>query len=230
MVTTGRYRNELKYSIDYSDYLALRQRLRPIMKPDAHVRADGRYTIRSIYFDNFSDKALREKLNGVAKREKFRIRYYNDDLSYITLEKKMKYNDLCLKQDALMTESACRMLLEGQLDWMLSDPSPLIQELYVKMKGSQLRPRVLVSYTREPYIYAPGNVRVTFDSNIRTTLWHNRFLEPQVRDICATDTPGQLILEVKYDDFLPDIILDLIQSDRVRQQAFSKYCACRRFG
>lgn len=142
----------------------------------------------------------------------------------------MKYNDLCLKQDALMTESACRMLLEGQLDWMLSDPSPLIQELYVKMKGSQLRPRVLVSYTREPYIYAPGNVRVTFDSNIRTTLWHNRFLEPQVRDICATDTPGQLILEVKYDDFLPDIILDLIQSDRVRQQAFSKYCACRRFG
>ena len=74
MVTTGRYRNELKYSIDYSDYLALRQRLRPIMKPDAHVRADGRYTIRSIYFDNFSDKALREKLNGVAKRETFRIR------------------------------------------------------------------------------------------------------------------------------------------------------------
>lgn len=230
MVANGRYRNELKYAIDYADYLALRQRLRPIMKTDRHVREDGRYTIRSIYFDNFSDKALREKVDGAAKREKFRIRYYNDDFSYITLEKKMKYNNLCLKLDAPITETECRMLLGGELDWMLVHPLPLVQELYAKMKGSLLRPRVLVSYTREPYIYAPGNVRVTFDSDIRTTLWHKDFLEPQVRDISAADTPGQMILEVKYDDFLPEIMQDMIQTDRVRQQAFSKYCACRRFG
>lgn len=230
MVENARYRNELKYTIDYADYLALRQRLRPIMSRDTHVRADGCYTIRSIYFDNFSDKVLREKVNGVSKREKFRIRYYNDDLSYITLEKKMKYNNLCLKLDAPITENQCRLLLNGDLDWMLSHKEPLVQELYTKMMCSQLRPRVLVSYTREPYIYAPGNVRVTFDSNIRTTLWHKEFLEPQVRDISATETPGQLILEVKYDDFLPEIIQDMVQTDRIRQQAFSKYCACRRFG
>lgn len=230
MIANGRYRNELKYSIDYADYLALRQRLRPIMKPDVHVRSDGRYTIRSIYFDNYSDKALQEKLDGVAKREKFRIRYYNDDFSYITLEKKMKYNNLCLKLDAPLTEAECRMLLDGKLDWMLTHSSKLVQELYVKMKSAQLRPRVLVSYTREPYIFAPGNVRVTFDSNIRTTLWHKDYLEPEVRDISATDKPNQMILEVKYDDFLPEIIKDLIQTDRVRQQALSKYCACRRFG
>lgn len=230
MIMNGRYRNELKYSIDYADYLALRHRIRPIMKTDAHAGADGRYTIRSIYFDNISDKVLREKVDGVAKREKFRIRYYNDDFSYITLEKKMKYNNLCLKLDAPVTEAECRRLLDGELDWMLAHPSPLVQQLYVKMKGSQLRPRVLVSYTREPYIYGPGNVRVTFDSDIRTTLWHKEFLEPQVRDISATDTPGQMILEVKYDDFLPEIVQDMIQTDRVRQQAFSKYCACRRFG
>ncbi len=230
MVMNGRYRNERKYAIDYADYLALRQRLRPIMKTDSHVRDDGRYTIRSIYFDNYSDKALREKVDGVAKREKFRIRYYNDDFSYITLEKKMKDNNLCLKLDAPVTEIECRMLLDGKLDWMLSHPSPLIQELYAKMKGSQLRPRVLVSYIREPYIYAPGNVRVTFDFDIRTTLWHKEFLEPHVWDIRATDTPGQMIMEVKYDDFLPEIIQDLIQTGRVRQQAFSKYCASRRFG
>lgn len=230
MAANGRYRNEYKYSVDYADYLALRQRLRPIMRIDPHAGPDGRYTIRSVYFDNYSDKALREKIDGSAKREKFRIRYYNDDFSYIALEKKMKYNDLCLKLDAQITESECRLLLDGKLDWMLSHPAPLVGELYVKMKGSQLRPRVLVSYTREAYIYSPGNVRVTFDSDIRTTLWHQEFLEKQVKDISAAETPGQIILEVKYDDFLPEIIQDIIQTERVRQQAFSKYCACRRFG
>ena len=131
---------------------------------------DSRYTVRSIYFDNIRDKALREKVDGTAKREKFRIRYYNDDFSYIVLEKKIKHNDLCLKLNTPITETECQMLLDGKLDWMLSHRSSLVQELYVKMKGSQLRPRLLVSYTREPYIVAPGNVRITFDSNIRTKM------------------------------------------------------------
>ncbi|NLV75342.1 MAG: polyphosphate polymerase domain-containing protein [Chloroflexi bacterium] len=230
MVTNRQYRTELKYSIDYADYLALRQRLCPIMKRDAHVRDDGHYIIRSIYFDNFNDKAIREKVDGVARREKFRIRYYNDDYSYIKLEKKVKLNNLCVKLGAPLTENEYRMLLGGKLDWMLSHPAPLVREFYIKIKGLQLRPRVRVSYTREPFIYAPGNVRVTFDSDIRTTLWHKEFLEPHVSDISATGTLGQMILEVKYDGFLPEIIQDLLQTERVRQQAFSKYRACRRFG
>ncbi len=93
-----------------------------------------------------------------------------------------------------------------------------------------LRPRVLVSYVREPYIYAPGNVRVTFDSSIRTSLYHRTFLEEQVADVSATDYPQDMILEVKFDAFLPGIIEDIIQIGAVRQQAFSKYAACRRFG
>lgn len=230
MIADGRYRNELKYSVSYADYLALRQRLLPIMKTDGHTLADGRYTVRSIYFDNLNDKVLREKTDGVSKREKFRIRYYNDDFSFITLEKKMKYNNLCMKLDARLTEEECRMILDGRLDFMLTHSEPLVRELYTKMKYSGLRPRVLVSYTREPYIFAAGNVRVTFDFDIRTTLWHNVFLEQQVHDIGAADAPGQIILEIKYDDYLPDIIRDLVQSESERQQAFSKYCVARRFG
>ena len=93
-----------------------------------------------------------------------------------------------------------------------------------------LRPRVLVSYVREPYVFPAGNVRVTFDSRIRTTLFHREFLTEQVSDISATDAPGDMILEVKYDAFLPELIQDLIQVPGIRQQAFSKYGACRRFG
>ena len=93
------YRHELKYSIPYADYVAMRGRLQKVMRTDPHAMADGRYLSRSIYFDNSEDKALREKIDGIGKREKFRIRYYNDDFSFIALEKKMKINDLCLKYE-----------------------------------------------------------------------------------------------------------------------------------
>lgn len=224
------FRHELKYQIGYHQYLEMRGRLKAIMAADSHGGMDGRYLIRSIYFDNYQDKALREKIDGISMREKFRIRYYNDDFSYITLEKKVKDNSLCMKLDAGITKTECRQLLDGKLNWMRGHPSPLVQELYGKMHYQMLRPRVLVSYVREPYVYKAGNVRVTFDSHIRTTLYHRGFLEKGVTDIGVFDQPGEMILEVKYDAFLPEVIRSAIQMENVRQQAFSKYQACRRFG
>lgn len=223
------YRHELKYAIDMGTYLALRARLRPVMKPDSHALEDGSYTIHSIYFDNADDKALREKLSGTPQREKWRIRWYNDDLSFIRLEKKLKRDTLCRKLSAPLTEAECRALAGGKTDWMAEHPAPLVRELYGKCRAQQLRPRVLVSYLREPYVYAPGNVRVTFDSRIRTSLYHRDLLDG-TEGICAGDAPGHYILEVKYDAFLPDIIRLLLQCGTARQQAFSKYGACRRFG
>ena len=113
---------------------------------------------------------------------------------------------------------------------MKEHPQELVKELYAKMHYQRLKPRVLVSYVREPYIYPAGNVRVTFDSQIRTSLFHREFLTERVVDISATDTPQDMLLEVKYDAFLPEIIQDMIQVPSIRQQAFSKYGACRRFG
>ena len=224
------YRHELKYEIPYGEYVAMQKRLRLIMKPDPHAGEDGRYRIRSIYFDNSDDKALREKIDGIAKREKFRIRYYNDDFSFITLEKKMKVNDLCLKYDARITEEECRKILDGNISWMRFSENDLIKEFYAKMKFQRLKPRVLVSYTREPFIFQAGNVRVTFDSEIRTSLYSQEFLEKEVKDISATDTPEYMLLEIKYDRYLPDIIRNIVQIRGARQQAFSKYGTCRRYG
>jgi hypothetical protein len=230
MESQARYRHELKYYINYADYLAIRMRLKAVMHSDQHVRPDGKYLIRSIYFDNYRDKTLKEKVSGVSKREKFRIRYYNDDLSFITLEKKMKVDSLCMKFDTPMTEKECRSLIAGDTSWMMKRDDPLIQEFYAKIKIDLLRPRVLVSYVREPYIYGPGNVRVTFDSEIRSSLYSNNFLDSPDTDIEVTDEPAHFIFEVKYDDYIPDIIADMIQTDSNRVTAFSKYGACRRFG
>ncbi|MBR6403092.1 MAG: polyphosphate polymerase domain-containing protein [Eubacterium sp.] len=225
-----RYRHELKYSVSFTDYMAMRGRLRKIMTIDPHASEDGVYRIRSIYFDNSDDKALKEKIDGIGKREKFRIRYYNDDFSYISLEKKMKIGNLCLKYSAVITEDECRRILSGDLGWMKEHPSELVRELYAKMNYQRLRPRVLVSYCREPYIYKAGNVRVTFDTEIRTSLYHQEFLTKEVSDISATDSPKDILLEVKYDAFMPEIIQDIIQVNGIRQQAFSKYGSCRRYG
>ena len=224
------YRHELKYDISYADYVTMRRRLQPVMSRDPHADADGLYRIRSIYFDNSDDKALREKIDGIARREKFRIRYYNDDFSFITLEKKMKINDLCLKYDAVITRDELRKILAGDIAFMKEHREGLVKEIYAKMRFQRLRPRVLVSYVREPYIYRAGNVRVTFDSQIRTSLWSRDFFSGNVTDISAAESPGQRLLEVKYDAFLPEIIQHLIQVPELRQEAFSKYGASRRFG
>lgn len=230
MKLEGKFRHEKKYPITQADYLALRQRLRPVMKLDEHVGGDGRYFVQSVYFDNYRDKALREKLDGVQRREKFRIRYYNGDLSNIVLEKKIKHNDLCMKLDAPITCGEFQRMISAPGPWMLEHPQPLVRELYCKMQLQQLRPRVLVSYTREPYVYPAGNVRVTFDSDIRSSLFHPITGGENVPDIQATEEPGQQILEIKYDAFLPEHLSYLLQMNGARQTAFSKYGACRRFG
>ncbi len=224
------FRHELKYEINYENYLILRQRLRYVMKPDVHTGSDGCYRIYSIYFDNMNDKALREKINGVPGREKFRIRYYNNDFSYIMLEKKRKDNYLCRKYAAALTEAECRDILSQNTKWMLRHKEPLIRELYAKMQYQRLRPRIMVSYFREPYIFKAGNVRITFDSDIRTSLYQFPCLGMGAHSILAADTPQTIILEVKYDDFRPEIISTLLQMNGIYRQAFSKYGISRRFG
>ena len=221
------FRHEIKHEITYADMLALRQRLRAIMKSDKNA-VDGKYEIRSLYFDNLYDKALLEKINGENIREKFRIRYYNDDLSFIRLEKKSKVSGLGNKQSATLTAEQAQAIVDGNYDWMIGQEQPLIQELYIKMKSQGLRPKTIVDYTREPFIFGPGNVRVTLDNDIRTGMQCIDFLNRNCITVPATDL--RCILEVKWDAYLPDIIRDATQLSGRHSQAFSKYAACRLYG
>ena len=221
------YRQEWKHEISYEDMLILRRRLSAVMKRDSHTIGDT-YLIRSLYFDNAEDKVLREKLDGVNHREKFRIRYYNHDSSVIHLEKKSKVNGLCLKESTAMSKEQAELIVSGKYDWMAASGIPLIEELYRQMMWQGLRPRTIVDYTREPFICAPGNVRVTIDYDIRTGLRCTDFLNADCITIPAGD--AGIILEVKWDGYLPDIIRDIVQLPNCRSGAFSKYAACRIYG
>ena len=221
------FRHEWKHEISYSDMIVLRQRLKAVLKPDENA-VDGKYFIRSLYFDNISDKALREKIDGVNCREKFRIRYYNNDTSLIHLEKKSKINGLGSKQSANLSAEEAQKIVDGDFDWMLDCDRPLVQELYSKMMSQGLRPKTIVDYTREPFIFSAGNVRVTIDYNIRTGLYCTDFLNPDCITIPAGNAP--IILEVKWDEFLPSVIRDIVQLESRHTAAFSKYAACRIYG
>lgn len=221
------YRHEWKHEINLSDRLVIRQRLRAAAQPDPHAR-DGRYRIRSLYFDTPSDKALREKIDGVDRREKFRLRIYNGDASLIHLEKKSKRNGLCAKETVSLTAAEVQAILNGDLSWMPASGRPLVIELYSKMTSQLLRPKTIVDYTREPFVYPPGNVRITLDYDIRTGLGSTDFLNPECLTIPAGDAPA--ILEVKWDSYLPEVIRAAVQLPGRRASAFSKYAACRNYG
>ncbi len=218
------YRHELKYEISFSDLLSIRARLKAVAESDPHA-SDGRYRIRSLYFDDPNDKALMEKIDGVNMREKFRMRCYNGDTSLIRLEKKSKVNGLGTKYSAPVTAEEAQAMIDGDTDWMMDSGRPLVQELFCKMRYQGLAPKTIVDYVREPYIYRPGNVRVTFDYDLRTGLSCTDFLDPDCVTVPAGDAP--ILLEVKWDAYLPSIIKDCVQTPGRRAGAFSKYARCR---
>lgn len=222
------YRHEWKYEISRMDRFCIRQRLQAVAEPDPHALG-GKYQIRSLYFDDAFDRALREKIDGVNMREKFRIRYYNGDpAALIHLEKKSKLNGLGTKFSAALSMEETEKIMKGDILWMKASPQPLVQEFYCKLVYQGLKPRTVVEYTREPYIYRPGNVRVTFDFDLRTCIHPDGFLDPDAVTVPAGDAP--LLMEVKWDEYLPEIIRDAVRTPGRRVGAFSKYAQCRIYG
>ncbi len=221
------FRHEWKHEINASDFITISQRLKAAAKPDVHGE-DGAYRVRSLYFDTPGDKALREKVDGVNRREKFRLRYYGNDISYIRLEKKSKWNGLCSKELMRVSKEDVERLLKGEYQWMKEGEKPLAAELYSKMMSQGLRPKTIVEYDRKAYTYGPGNVRVTLDYHIRTGMLRTDFLN-QHSVLIPVKNPA-VILEVKWDAFLPEIIRDAVQLKGRSSCAFSKYAASRVYG
>lgn len=219
------FRHEWKHMLNKGEMQAVRSRLGAVMCPDPHAGPSGQYMVRSLYFDTPGCRALREKLDGLDRREKFRIRLYNGDTDLLRLEKKSKVHGLCSKESAVLAPAEAQAILEGELGWMPgARDRPLVQELYVKMRTQGLRPRTIVDYTREPFLYGPGNVRVTLDYDIRTGLRSIGFLNPSCVTIPVRG--GLAVLEVKWDAYLPEVVKDVVQLGSRQASAFSKYAAC----
>ena len=225
--TEPRLRHEEKHQVNLREALVLSRRLEKLFPRDPHAGPEGSYQVVSLYYDDPYDTALRQKLDGVNRREKFRLRYYGERPDFLKLEKKFKVNGLCGKRSARLTWSEAERLLSGEDAFLLERGEPLLSELYHKLRGTLLRPRTVVCYDREAFLYAPGNVRVTLDRDLRTCGDSAGFLSPGAFPLRPLE--GVTVLEVKYDAFLPDLVRLAVQTPGRRAGACSKYALCRRF-
>ncbi len=218
-------RHELKHQISPLEDLVLSSNCRKVFTHDNHAK-NGTYQVNSLYFDTFDDQAYQDKIAGVNVREKFRIRYYDDDLSFIRLEKKFKRNGLCGKISTRLSFGQTKDILDSHYDWMVETNDPLLLEFYAKIKGQGLHPVTVVVYQREPFIYPYDNVRITFDRHISTTPSIQSFLSIGCTIPVLVETT---VLEVKYDRYLADIVRQMVNLNDRRHGATSKYTLSRYF-
>lgn len=223
-----KFRHELKYVISSGEQLLLKNRIHHLMQPDKHTGASGSYNIRSLYFDDYDNRCFYENENGTDPREKFRIRIYNHSAERIVLECKRKERGKTLKTSCPLTLEQTRLLMQGKYLSNISEQPPVLQKLTREMMTRRLRPVIIVEYDRIPYVYKNGNVRVTLDYNISSCSAVEKFLENEISKRPVMPL-GHSILEVKYDEYLPDFIYTQLQLHNLRQTAFSKYYICRKF-
>ena len=222
-------RHELKYYINYRDYIVLRSALKALMSPDPNADENGSYHVRSLYFDDIHETALREKLAGNGSRYKYRIRIYNFQDKPIKFEKKFKVGQYIGKESIDLTHSEYDSIIAGEFDFLRERDEKLAKELYMEMKAFLLRPRVLVDYMREAYVSPFENCRITFDKDLRAGLMLNDIFDPNAPVMPMYDT-GLMVLEVKFNKYLPEFIKRVLNNINAADRcAISKYVICRKF-
>lgn len=227
-VDRDKFRHELKYICSDAELKILECRLNRVMNLDCHVNDAGAYLIRSVYFDDLNCNNFMENENGNNPREKWRIRAYNMDRSYISLECKRKERDMILKKSCSLTIKEYEALMNGQPELVCAyEAKPLLRRFAILMMTRHMAPAVIVQYERVPYVYQLGNVRVTFDRNITSSKDYQHFFD---RDLCGRPIMplGHQLLEVKYDEYIPDHIYHAVQLTNMSQTRFSKYQLCMR--
>jgi hypothetical protein len=223
----NKYRHELKFSISKDSAEMLKSRLALIMDVDKNSRMpDKTYLIRSLYFDDIASTAFYDKMEGVWLRKKYRIRYYNHDSSYIVLEAKHKHDQMTYKQQQGISKEMASRLSKGDIQDLPVSEGTLLAEFVRDMTMFHLIPSVLVDYYRLAYVYEPLDVRVTFDEYIKSGLYTS--------DMFDRDFPGvpilkenEVVLEVKFNEVMPDYIRMVLETIPKCRQAISKFAICR---
>lgn len=222
------FRHEHKYIETKSNLTGIESRLDLLMKKDRHVGGKGFYSIRSLYFDDYSDRFLYENIAGVDERTKWRIRIYDQNDGYISLERKIRKSDLTAKQSCSIDMVTFDRIMARTIGIYPENP-PLLNLFIREMKTRSLHPAIIVEYERMPYVCAEGNTRITIDRNIRSSSELASFLEDRPLISRPVLLSGRDLLEVKYDMYLPDQIAHAIEHGRMRRETFSKYYLARKF-
>ena len=228
-MNTRKYRHEIKFIISKHMRLILKQRLALAMDVDKNsVNLDNTYFIRSLYFDDINSTAYYEKIDGVLYRKKYRIRIYNNDSSFIRLERKWKHNNMTSKDQLKISKENCINLLTNQFDNIDKEllNNSLMKEFITDIKVFGLKPSVIVDYKRLAYTYPISEVRITFDERIKSGLYNCNLFNMNRITYDVIDN-NEVVLEVKFNEVLPEHISIILQTIPMYRQAVSKFALCR---
>lgn len=209
--------------------LILKQRLALAMDVDKNsVNLDNTYFIRSLYFDDINSTAYYEKIDGVLYRKKYRIRIYNNDSSFIRLERKWKHNNMTSKDQLKISKENCINLLTNQFDNIDKEllNNSLMKEFITDIKVFGLKPSVIVDYKRLAYTYPISEVRITFDERIKSGLYNCNLFNMNRITYDVIDN-NEVVLEIKFNEVLPEHISIILQTIPMYRQAVSKFALCR---
>ncbi len=219
-------RNEKKYYLHAFEYITLRAKVATLLSLDRNsIDSDG-YGIRSLYFDGVHDHSLYDKNDGIFNREKYRIRIYNGCDQKITVERKSKYGSYVCKESAPLSLPEYEAILAGDYVVLAKTKHSLLQDFYQALTYRRFRPTAITDYIREAYVYEPGNVRITFDKKLAAGVNTPDIFDPKLI-LEEALLPQQTVLEVKFDNFFPSNVRQLLQPEKIVQSAISKYVICK---
>ena len=162
---------------------------------------------------------------GVYARQKWRVRIYNYKDDRISLERKKKRGNYIFKESAPLSREEFERIVAGDFGFLLRRQENLCREFWVECTAALLRPKVIVDYRRTPLILEEGTVRLTFDEDVRAAVGSFDIFDPALPVISAQE-PDKVLLEVKYTEFLPRFIRQLLSDGAKEYHSFSKYVAC----
>ncbi|QOR36573.1 polyphosphate polymerase domain-containing protein [Clostridium sp. 'deep sea'] len=220
-------RHELKYMINKMEYHIIVNKLSKILNRDNNS-INNNYTVSSLYFDNFNNKAYHDKLNGEAIRHKFRVRYYNNNTERLKLEQKSKINQITIKQSVLLTKLELTQIFKSNFNFLLAKNHLLYYKFYQQLQHELLKPKVIVKYQREAFIHKAGRLRITFDKQVKTANNQTNIFAKNLKFIDAID-PSIIIMEIKFNEVLPSFIKGILECAHTRQIAASKYVFSRKY-
>jgi len=218
------FRKELKYLINLYDRTILEHRLQSIVKLDKHAPS-GEYKILSMYFDDYKETCYKQVLDSINERWKWRIRYYNFDSSYICLEKKYKLNGLNKKYKVKLSKEQVLDIINLRNIKLDKNNNKLLNEFYLNILNNKFRPKVITVYDRKPFVYNLGDIRITLDYNLASSNDFNNFFNKNLKLIPMLE-PNYAILEVKYDEFIPDFVRFKLGINNLTRTSYSKYFQC----
>jgi len=222
------HRNELKYYISNNECNILTRKLSHVLKADSHCTPGEGYFIRSLYFDSHDDECLYEKQSGSMFRQKYRIRIYDTKSSTAKFEIKNKHNNQIFKETVSISKDSAYRLIDGDYAEFLKYDNAILNKAFKVFTTRLYKPKVIIDYTRDAFMFDFFNIRVTLDKNLHSNNTDFDLFSDNLH-VIPVILEGKQILEIKYEHILPEHIRRTLQVDAIERMAISKYTLGRRF-